>query len=53
MVHGINANLARPFELILNCCPQGYYTKDQTMYIFIRYAKVVKYSNEGISIIGV
>ena len=44
--------MARPFEIVLNVNPTGYYPYDQTMYIFIRSSVIVKYSNEGIDVIG-
>lgn len=49
---GIDSRQARPFEVLLNASPSGYFRRDQTMYIFLRHNIIVVYTDKGVMVSG-
>lgn len=49
---GIDSRQARPFEVLLNTAPNGYFRRDQTMYIFLRHNIIVLFTDKGIMVSG-
>lgn len=41
---GVDSRQARPFEVLFNTSPTGYFKRDQTMYMFLRHNIVVLYT---------
>lgn len=51
-VQGIDASSARPFEVVFNSQPTGYFERDETLYIFLRYNQIVRYTDKGVFVLS-
>lgn len=53
LITGLKTRDFRQFDVIFNNSPYNVYPNDQTLYIFTRANGVVKFTEEGITVLGV
>jgi hypothetical protein len=49
---GVDARMARPFEVIFDTWTQNVFPSDQTMYAFTRANVLISYGQNGVNVIG-
>ena len=49
---GIDASLARPFEVLIDTWQTNAFPTDQTMLIYTRANTIITYSSQGINVLG-
>ncbi len=49
---GYDCRNTKQFDILLTTDPNGFFTRDQTMYVYTRSSNIVSYSSKGIVVIG-